>query len=136
MSCPHPSCSGHGTCVDGGCICICVVCVCVCICMCVYIYMYIYLTCWFMVLVSCPHPSCSGHGTCVDGGCICQPGWRGEICDKMDADIQHCLPKCSNHGKFNMGTMKCECETGWTGSDCSTGKSINLQITSGIFWKS
>lgn len=77
---------------------------------------------------------CSNRGVCntKDGVCECSlgfdtsngynaPGTRGD-CGYMFDLIQYCpgLISCSGHGKCNGNpTYKCDCNDGWSGSDCS-----------------
>eukprot|EP00300_Choanocystis_sp_HF-7_P033166 c45460_g1_i1.p1 GENE.c45460_g1_i1~~c45460_g1_i1.p1 ORF type:complete len:1571 (+),score=239.90 c45460_g1_i1:618-4715(+) len=62
-------------------------------------------------------PECfSLGGICLSGKCICHPGYRGDLCDQ-----RMCLNECTDaeHGTCNAVFGVCECQTGWTGQDCS-----------------
>lgn len=73
----------------------------------------------------CLDPTCSGHGKCVAGKCYCKAGWQGTNCSEVNQQVFQCLPRCSDHGTYDLETGKCICHDFWTGSDCSQGKPVS-----------
>lgn len=73
----------------------------------------------FFVAADCPDPNCSGHGACFSGKCYCKAGWQGERCNQVDQQVYQCLPRCSDHGTYDLESATCICEGHWTGVDCS-----------------
>ncbi|XP_022172137.1 teneurin-a isoform X1 [Myzus persicae] len=69
--------------------------------------------------VDCMDKSCSSHGICVSGKCYCKAGWQGEDCSLMNKQVFQCLPRCSDHGAYDLETGVCICNKFWTGPDCS-----------------
>ncbi|XP_017766143.1 PREDICTED: teneurin-a [Eufriesea mexicana] len=99
--CQVPDCNQHGQCVRGSCVC---------------------NPGWkgaFCDEPDCPDPNCSGHGACVAGKCYCKAGWQGERCNQVDQQVYQCLPRCSDHGTYDLESGSCICEGHWTGVDCS-----------------
>ena len=103
-------CSGHGSCVDGGC-------------RCVDDYFDSFSD---QCAQTCPgDPVCSGHGTCqlygATAGCACEYGWRGDDCGvKCPGD-----PVCSGHGVCSaeyidgIPITSCACTGVYGGKNCS-----------------
>uniref|UniRef100_A0ABD2XI47 Attractin-like protein 1 n=1 Tax=Trichogramma kaykai TaxID=54128 RepID=A0ABD2XI47_9HYME len=60
---------------------------------------------------------CSGNGQCVYGNCTCNAFWMGEACD-----IEICPNECSRHGVCNREAHRCDCDSDYTGADCSQAK--------------
>ncbi|XP_076628810.1 teneurin-a transmembrane protein isoform X11 [Colletes latitarsis] len=99
--CQVPDCNQHGQCVRGSCVC---------------------NPGWkgdFCDEPDCPDPNCSGHGACVSGKCYCKAGWQGDRCNQVDQQVYQCLPRCSDHGTYDLESATCVCEGHWTGVDCS-----------------
>ncbi|XP_050491043.1 teneurin-a isoform X4 [Bombus huntii] len=99
--CQVPDCNQHGQCVRGSCVC---------------------NPGWkgsFCDEPDCSDPNCSGHGACVAGKCYCKAGWQGERCNQVDQQVYQCLPRCSDHGTYDLESGSCVCEGHWTGVDCS-----------------
>ncbi|XP_033329180.2 teneurin-a transmembrane protein isoform X3 [Megalopta genalis] len=99
--CQVPDCNQHGQCVRGSCVC---------------------NPGWkgdFCDEPDCPDPNCSGHGACVSGKCYCKAGWQGDKCNQVDQQVYQCLPRCSDHGTYDLESATCVCEGHWTGVDCS-----------------
>ncbi|XP_076303284.1 teneurin-a transmembrane protein isoform X10 [Lasioglossum baleicum] len=99
--CQVPDCNQHGQCVRGSCVC---------------------NPGWkgdFCDELDCPDPNCSGHGACVSGKCYCKAGWQGDKCNQVDQQVYQCLPRCSDHGTYDLESATCVCEGHWTGVDCS-----------------
>lgn len=95
--------------------------------------------------LKCRQDRCNGNGTCTGrwSGCACdhfqdpmtnctqclgnwwlntscstcQPGWFGLNCEQTPANCS--LTRCNGHGQCTGQTSGCECDTGWTGKDCS-----------------
>ncbi|XP_065207120.1 teneurin-a isoform X2 [Planococcus citri] len=67
----------------------------------------------------CLDPTCSAHGKCVAGKCYCKAGWQGANCSVVNEQVFQCLPRCSDHGTYDLETGTCVCHDFWTGSDCS-----------------
>ncbi|XP_076149042.1 teneurin-1-like isoform X1 [Alosa pseudoharengus] len=95
--CVDPTCSNHGTCVQGICICV---------------PTYKGNNC---EEVDCLDPQCAGHGVCVRGDCLCSPGWGGLSCE---SPLPACQEQCSGHGTYLPDTGTCTCQPNWTGADC------------------
>ena len=56
-----------------------------------------------------------------NGKCVCADGWYGNYCH-LNPDISKML--CHNHGSAQScgGSMFCDCDSGWIGTDCSIAK--------------
>jgi len=39
----------------------------------------------------------------------------------MNKQVFQCLPRCSDHGAYDLETGVCICNKFWTGPDCSQG---------------
>uniref|UniRef100_A0A8C5F4S5 Teneurin transmembrane protein 1 n=1 Tax=Gadus morhua TaxID=8049 RepID=A0A8C5F4S5_GADMO len=96
--CIDPTCSNHGSCIQGICICG---------------PAYKGVNC---EQVDCSDPQCGGHGVCVRGECVCSSGWAGVSCDDP---LPACQDQCSGHGTFLPESDSCACQPTWTGPDCS-----------------
>lgn len=81
---------------------------------------------------SCPH-LCNGHGRCENPGleCDCYKGYTGADCSLLicphsnawvdqavGVDKAHQPAECSNMGKCDRSTGKCECREGFEGEAC------------------
>ncbi|XP_043256177.1 teneurin-a isoform X2 [Colletes gigas] len=99
--CQVPDCNQHGQCVRGSCVC------------------NPGRKGDFCDEPDCPDPNCSGHGACVSGKCYCKAGWQGDRCNQVDQQVYQCLPRCSDHGTYDLESATCVCEGHWTGVDCS-----------------
>uniref|UniRef100_A0A3B3DKS9 Teneurin transmembrane protein 1 n=1 Tax=Oryzias melastigma TaxID=30732 RepID=A0A3B3DKS9_ORYME len=97
--CIDPTCSNHGTCIQGVCICS---------------PAYKGVNC---EQVDCMDPQCGGHGVCVRGECVCSAGWAGPNCDEP---LPACQEQCSGHGTYLPESDSCACQPNWTGPDCYT----------------
>ncbi|CAL8262825.1 unnamed protein product [Lota lota] len=97
--CIDPTCSNHGSCIQGICICG---------------PAYKGVNC---EQVDCADPQCGGHGVCVRGECVCSSGWAGVSCDDP---LPACQDQCSGHGTYLPESDRCACQPNWTGPDCST----------------
>lgn len=56
----------------------------------------------------------------TQGICVCNDGYFGLNCDKSYDNIY-----CSNNGKYNIDTQKCNCNKGWSGSECNINSRFN-----------
>uniref|UniRef100_A0A8C2ZX15 Teneurin transmembrane protein 1 n=1 Tax=Cyclopterus lumpus TaxID=8103 RepID=A0A8C2ZX15_CYCLU len=97
--CIDPTCSNHGSCIQGICICG---------------PAYKGVNC---EQVDCTDPQCGGHGVCVRGDCVCSAGWAGVSCDDP---LPACQEQCSGHGTYLPESDTCACQPNWTGPDCYT----------------
>ncbi|CAG08376.1 unnamed protein product [Tetraodon nigroviridis] len=97
--CIDPTCSNHGSCIQGICICS---------------PAYKGVNC---EQVDCTDPQCGGHGVCVRGECVCSAGWTGVNCDDP---LPACQEQCSGHGTYLPESDTCACQPNWTGPDCYT----------------
>uniref|UniRef100_A0AAQ4P5B9 Teneurin transmembrane protein 1 n=1 Tax=Gasterosteus aculeatus aculeatus TaxID=481459 RepID=A0AAQ4P5B9_GASAC len=97
--CIDPTCSNHGSCIQGICICG---------------PAYKGVNC---EQVDCVDPQCGGHGVCVRGECVCSAGWAGLSCDEP---LPACQEQCSGHGTYLPESDACACQPNWTGPDCYT----------------
>ncbi|XP_046872433.1 teneurin-1-like isoform X2 [Hypomesus transpacificus] len=95
--CIDPTCSNHGSCIQGICICN---------------QAYKGVNC---EQVDCVDPQCAGNGVCVRGECVCSAGWVGVSCDDP---LPACQDQCSGHGTYLLDTDTCACQPNWTGPDC------------------
>jgi hypothetical protein len=94
-------------------------------------------------LVGVPMTPCAGRGTCDEttGQCACDSGYRGEACSQCEegfllSTAGECksacphtpeissliagdpLAPCGNRGTCDASKRSCECDEGYTGSDC------------------
>lgn len=99
----------------------------------------------------CPN-SCNFNGDCLGGKCRCFIGYGGHDCSKRELPYflcdggiflrkvvlfgvitlllsisGSCPGNCGEHGKC-LGNGVCECDNGFTGIDCSTGKRSILLV--------
>jgi len=100
--CYGKDCSGHGKCVDKGCVCD---------------QGWEGSSCQIPTSL-CKDLSCSGQGTCNSGVCTCSAGYSGRNCEiAPDA----CLKvNCNGHGSCLSG--KCICTSPWSGLNCQTNQ--------------
>ncbi len=77
-------------------------------------------------------PPCQNGGDCIGNNlCKCADGFTGNICQTSSNDVDSvannpirvrasapCSPSCKNRGNCLNG--QCQCQTGWSGSDCGT----------------
>ncbi|KAF3838050.1 hypothetical protein F7725_009818 [Dissostichus mawsoni] len=99
--CIDPTCSNHGSCIQG-------------ICICSPAYKGLTVN---KVRLDCADPQCGGHGVCVRGECVCGAGWAGVSCDDP---LPACQEQCSGHGTYLPESDTCACQPNWTGPDCYT----------------
>ncbi|CAJ1377367.1 unnamed protein product [Effrenium voratum] len=97
LLCEDPSCSGHGTCLQGNCSC---------------------QEGWGGPSCGVPTGTCEPkcqHGLCdaVTGSCVCEEGYTGGDCSLA---IASCPQHCNFHGLCLNGV--CACGAGWSGPDC------------------
>ena len=66
---------------------------------------------------------CSGHGDWIEGSCgkycLCDYGYDYDDCSHA-CSAWSC--RCGEHGRFNGQTNSCECDSGWSGEDCSSNE--------------
>lgn len=82
--------------------------------------------------------ACRYNGLCKDGKCICSPGYFGPGCQckffsakisslylqfRLDHQCEG-NPECNGHGKCNINTGHCICDSAYTGKDCSQTATI------------
>ena len=63
---------------------------------------------------------CSGHGRCDEKECSCYRGYGGTTCNEKS--MEGCPGDCSGVGfckENENGELKCLCEVGFSGEDCS-----------------
>ena len=81
---------------------------------------------------------CNNRGDCNNGTCACDEPWTGPTCDTSQSYSRMlcknvsegcvfccpvvCAKGCETHGTCDNGT--CNCDMGWRGVDCLTGKSV------------
>ncbi|RZF37225.1 hypothetical protein LSTR_LSTR014116 [Laodelphax striatellus] len=122
MDCPHPTCSGHGVCAEGG------------LCLCKKGWKGADCAETDQDALQCL-PDCSGHGAfdLETQTCQCEPLWTGDDCSRELCDLDcgphgHCVAdscicndgwggECNEHGQCKNGT--CLCVTGWNGRHCT-----------------
>ena len=97
IDCLDPTCSGHGTCVQGVCVCHAG---------------YRLADCSEKVNDLCAQTSCSSHGQLNQlGQCVCESGWTGSDCS-----IQKCSLDCGPNGQCQNNV--CVCKPGYSGLQC------------------
>jgi EGF-like domain len=107
-------------------------------------------------ITSCPgYPNeCSGHGVCSGNPsykCTCFEGWGGGDCSEQQCpkgpawfdypvanNVAHSLAECSNKGRCDRTSGKCQCQNMFEGEACermtcpgTTGSGPNQQVCSG-----